>query len=117
MTGCLITNARILDGTGRAPFSGAVRVEGSRIVEVATDATLAPRPGEHVIDGRGATLMPGLIEPHAHLSFADVVSYELTRLPPEEHLLATIRNARTMLDRATRARSPRRPPSRGSTWW
>src|SRR6266851_3151206 len=51
-----------------------------------------------ILDGRGATLMPGLIEPHAHLSFADVVSYELTRLPPEEHLLATIRNARTMLD-------------------
>ena len=98
MTGCLITNARILDGTGREPFAGAVRVEGSRIVEVAADATLAERPGERVIDGRGATLMPGLIEPHAHLSFADVVSYELTRLPPEEHLLATIRNARTMLD-------------------
>jgi imidazolonepropionase-like amidohydrolase len=98
MTGCLLTNARILDGTGRAPFAGTVRVEGSRIVEVAADATLAERPGERVIDGRGATLMPGLIEPHAHLSFADVVSYELTRLPPEEHLLATIRNARTMLD-------------------
>jgi hypothetical protein len=26
MTGCLITNARILDGTGRALSAGAVRV-------------------------------------------------------------------------------------------
>jgi len=43
-------------------------------------------------------LMPGLVEPHAHLSFADITSYEMTRLPPEEHLLATFRNARTMLD-------------------
>ncbi len=42
--------------------------------------------------------MPGLIEPHAHLSFADITSYEMTRLPIEEHLLATLRNARTMLD-------------------
>jgi imidazolonepropionase-like amidohydrolase len=97
MAGRLITNVRILDGTGRAPFSGAVRVEGNRIAEVSPE-TLSPRPGESVIDGRGATLMPGLIEPHAHLSFADVVSYEMTRLPPEEHLLATLRNARTMLD-------------------
>ena len=97
MAGHVITNVRILDGTGRAPFPGAVRVDGNRIAEVSPDA-LARRPDEAVIDGRGATLMPGLIEPHAHLSFADVVSYEMTRLPPEEHLLATLRNARTMLD-------------------
>ena len=94
---CLITNVRILDGTGREPFAGSVRVEGSRIAEVSPVPT-APRPGERTIDGRGATLMPGLVEPHAHLSFADVGSLDLTRLPVEEHLLATIRNARTMLD-------------------
>ena len=97
MADCLITNVRILDGTGREPFAGSVRVEGSRIAEVSPVPT-APRPGERTIDGRGATLMPGLVEPHAHLSFADVGSLDLTRLPVEEHLLATIRNARTMLD-------------------
>ncbi|MGH7395927.1 MAG: amidohydrolase family protein [Candidatus Rokuibacteriota bacterium] len=97
MSSHLITNVRILDGSGRAPFSGAVRVDGNRIADVAA-GTLAVRPGEPVTDGRGATLMPGLVEPHAHLSFADVVSHEMTRLPPEEHLLATIRNARTMLE-------------------
>jgi imidazolonepropionase-like amidohydrolase len=42
--------------------------------------------------------MPGLIEPHAHLSFADVLSFDMTQLPPEEHMLVTVRNARTMLD-------------------
>lgn len=45
MTGCLITNARILDGTGREPFAGAVRVEGSRIAEVATARRARPREG------------------------------------------------------------------------
>ncbi len=98
MTSCLITNVRILDGTGREPFAGSVRVEGNRIADVSAGSSSAAPPGDRIVDGRGATLMPGLIEPHAHLSFADVVSYELTRLPPEEHLLATIRNARTMLD-------------------
>ena len=98
----LITNARILDGTGRAPFPGWVRVEDNRIAEVGTGAA-APSvlPGAHgplVIDGAGATLMPGLVESHAHIGLADLGSYDLTRLPVEEHMLITVRNARTMLD-------------------
>jgi imidazolonepropionase-like amidohydrolase len=97
MTSRLITGVRILDGTGREPFAGSVRIEGDRIAEV-SPTPLAARPGEPAIDGRGATLMPGLVEPHAHLSFADVSSHDLTRLPVEEHVLATVRNARTMLD-------------------
>jgi imidazolonepropionase-like amidohydrolase len=92
-----ITNARILDGTGREPFSGAVRVEDNRIAAVTPGAAPAAA-GATVIDARGATLMPGLIESHAHIGLADMTSYELTRLPPEEHMLITVRNARTMLD-------------------
>jgi imidazolonepropionase-like amidohydrolase len=93
----LISNVRILDGTGRAPFAGWVRVEGNRIEAVAP----GPAPavdGAMVIDGAGATLMPGLVESHAHIGLADMSSPELTRLPPEEHMLLTVRNARTMLD-------------------
>ena len=41
MSGYLITNVRILDGTGREPFAGAVRVEANRIVEVTTGADAA----------------------------------------------------------------------------
>ena len=94
----LITNVRILDATGRAPFAGAVRVEGQRIAEVIAGA--APRAGEGVtvIDGGGGTLMPGLVESHAHIGLADLSSADLTRLPVEEHMLITVRNARTMLD-------------------
>lgn len=41
-----------------------------------------------VVDGRGATLMPGLIEAHSHLSFTDVAqSVELGFISPEEHML------------------------------
>ena len=96
--GCLITNARILDGTGKAPFSGAVRVEVNRITEITPGATPPPARGASVIDAAGATLMPGLVESHAHLGFADMPSQELTRLPPEEHMLLTVRNAKLMLD-------------------
>ena len=38
----LITNVRILDGTGRDPFNGAVRVEGNQIAEVSWGAWGAP---------------------------------------------------------------------------
>src|SRR6267378_1772871 len=98
MAGYLITNARILDGNGKAPFAGAVRVEANRITEVTPGAAPPPARGATVIDAGGATLMPGLVESHAHLGFADMTSQELTRLPPEEHMLVTVRNAKLMLE-------------------
>ena len=98
MSAYLISNVRILDGTGRPPFSGAVRIEGNRIAAVAEGGTAAFSEGATVIDGADATLMPGLIESHAHIGLADLGSYDLTRVPPEEHMLTTVRNARTMLD-------------------
>jgi imidazolonepropionase-like amidohydrolase len=67
----LLANARVIDGTGRAPVERArVRVEDGRIVAVdptpgAFDGADAP---EGLIDLEGRTLMPGLIDAHAHLS-------------------------------------------------
>jgi imidazolonepropionase-like amidohydrolase len=96
--GYLITNVRILDATGREPYLGAVRVEGHRIAEVVVGAPAPAADGATVIDGAGATLMPGLVESHAHLGLADMASHDLNRLPIEEQMLVTVRNARTMLD-------------------
>src|SRR5204863_9468815 len=73
-------------------------LEDGRITDVTTGAATPPPRGATVIDAGGATLMPGLIESHAHLGFADIPSHELTRLPPEEHMLITVRNAKLMLD-------------------
>jgi imidazolonepropionase-like amidohydrolase len=98
MTSYLITDVRILDGSGQTPFPGAVRVEANRITEVTPGTAAPPSRGATVIDGHGATLMPGLVESHAHLGFADIPSPDLTRLPPEEHMLITVRNAKLMLD-------------------
>ena len=94
----LITGATIFDGSGAAPFAGEVLVEGQRIAAVQRSGGL-PRGDARVIDGAGATLMPGLIEPHGHLSYPDAArNSDFTRLPPEEHVLVTMRNARTALD-------------------
>jgi len=99
MARMLFDNVMVLDCTGAAPFAGSVLVEGDRIREV-WHAAGAPRVGDaQRIDGRGATLMPGLIEPHAHITFTDCArSVDMGFIPVEEHLLIALRNARTMLD-------------------
>ena len=44
--GYVITNVRVLDGTGGAPFPGTVRIDGNRIVEcmIMKDGTLHKSP-------------------------------------------------------------------------
>jgi imidazolonepropionase-like amidohydrolase len=65
----LLTNARVIDGTGRAPFERAsVRVADGRIVEVESAVDSMGTAAEDAIDLQGRTVMPGLIDAHAHLS-------------------------------------------------
>jgi imidazolonepropionase-like amidohydrolase len=99
MESILFTDVNVLDCSGAPPFAGQVLVRGERIEAVWRKAH-APRVEDaRLIDGAGRTLMPGLIEPHAHLSFTDCVrSVEMGFIPVEEHLLITLRNARTILD-------------------
>ena len=43
--------------------------------------------------------MPGLVEGHAHISFGGAINdSDLGNIPPEEHMLLTARNAKTLLD-------------------
>ena len=100
MARTLFTNVSILDGSGANPYAGEVLVEGNRIKQVAKakpggkDKSGIAREGARVVDGGGATLMPGLIESHSHLTFADTDTLEgLGFIPPEEHLLISVKNA------------------------
>ena len=68
----LFLNAKLVDGTGRKPVkNGAVRVEENRITTVGKTSDFGENPnGNHrVIDLKGKTLMPGLVEGHFHCSF------------------------------------------------
>lgn len=96
----LFRNAQIFDGSGRAPFPGEVLVEENRIEAVAAGNSPLRRPDAQVIDCGGHTLMPGLVEAHAHLSWPSSVGriFKAMTLPAEEHLLVTARNARVTLD-------------------
>jgi imidazolonepropionase-like amidohydrolase len=96
----LITNARIFDGSGTPAFPGEVLVEGRRIVAVGRGAERLPRDSVEQIDARGATLIPGLIESHAHLGFGATVDRPLRwrELDPERQRLVAAEAGRTMLD-------------------
>jgi imidazolonepropionase-like amidohydrolase len=93
----LFRDASVLDGSGAPPFRADVLVDGDRIARVGR-AVAAPA-GARTIDCAGATLMPGLVEPHAHLSFIDQATpHALHQMPVEEHLLATLAHAKLYLD-------------------
>ncbi|HEY6454900.1 MAG TPA: amidohydrolase family protein [Steroidobacteraceae bacterium] len=97
----LFRNVQIFDGSGAAPFPGEVLIKGNRIVDVVRTADAAPAgPGLQVIDGHGTTLMPGMTEAHAHLSWPSSVERFVPgmNLPPEELAPNTARNARILLD-------------------
>jgi imidazolonepropionase-like amidohydrolase len=94
----LFTNAWIFAGEGER-FRGEVLVEGNRIKAVAPAPNAIDRTDAEIVDCGGATLMPGLIEAHAHLSFPHCATLEeMGRVPPEEHTLITMHNAKRLLD-------------------
>jgi imidazolonepropionase-like amidohydrolase len=94
-----IKNALIFDGTGGATRPGEIIVRGNRIRTVADAGANLEAPGCEVVDAGGATLMPGLVEGHAHPSFCGAkTNTEFGDIPVEEHLLATMRNAELLLN-------------------
>ena len=101
MRAVLFTNVQVFDGTGAAPFAGEVRVEGARITALGGGgAPPLARADAQIVDGRGGTLMPGLVEAHAHLSWPSSVERLVPgmMLPHDELVLTTARNARILLD-------------------
>jgi imidazolonepropionase-like amidohydrolase len=95
----LIVNAQVWDASGAPAYPGELLIDGNRIEAVARGSGGLPAEGARRVDVRGMTVLPGLVEGHAHLSFCGVVRHtELGELAPEEHALETMHNARTLLE-------------------
>jgi imidazolonepropionase-like amidohydrolase len=99
----LFTNVRILDGTGEYPYTGEVLVQGNRIKQITKGSSrfgqASSSGGATVIDGMGATLMPGMIDAHLHLSSNNAPGVDpINMMEPEEHMLVTMEMAKVVLD-------------------
>lgn len=64
MSGLLIVNGQLVDGTGATARPSDVRIRDGRIAEIGEN--LAPQEGEQVIDAAGAVVAPGFIDSHTH---------------------------------------------------
>lgn len=76
-----ITNARIIDGTGRVIDNGSIVVRDGKIAAVAAGA---PRSAAgRRLDAGGKTVMPGLIDAHRHLVTGDPSKWLADTAPKE----------------------------------
>jgi len=80
----LLHGGNVWDGTGSLAFAADVLLRGNRIAAVkpglARDAS-----GARAIDIAGHTVIPGLVDGHAHLPFAHKANMADTGdIPPEE---------------------------------
>ncbi|CAO3448077.1 Amidohydrolase [Azospirillum argentinense] len=95
----LFTDVRVLDSTGEQPFAGEVLVQGNRIAEISRQEGTISRDAHRHVDGGGATLMPGLIDSHLHLSWNNQPTLAaIQQMPPEEHVLFAADMAKLVLD-------------------
>ena len=98
----LVTNGRVIDGTGAEPLKDAtVVIENGRIAYVGP-ASGAPQTAPDVarIDARGGTILPGLVEAHFHPTYFDVAALEDLdiKYPVEYVTLLAAANARLALE-------------------
>jgi imidazolonepropionase-like amidohydrolase len=67
-----IDNVRVVDGTGAPAREGqSILVRDGRIARLGSAEALDGEPAATVIDGRGRTVLPGLVMMHEHLVFLD----------------------------------------------
>lgn len=93
-------HVRLIDGTGAVQDRATLLVRGRKIVAVGPSNTINIPKGVVRIDGRGLTILPGLIDCHVHLCLggeADVVG-TLESEQPSYTLLKSTKHAKATID-------------------
>lgn len=93
----LFRDVRVFDGVGPALSAPTnVLVRGNTIAAIGPDAA---DPAAKVVEGRGRTLMPGLIDVHVHMAFSamDLATLQSPDTTPESAGRAAAQGAEAML--------------------
>jgi imidazolonepropionase-like amidohydrolase len=96
----LVRTGHLLDvKTGAEPAAQTIIVTGDRITAIAPTASTPAQPADKVIDLTNYTVMPGLIDVHTHLTFANNFDpyFELSMTPAKEGILG-VENAKVTLE-------------------
>jgi imidazolonepropionase-like amidohydrolase len=99
MAHTLIHNGTVIDGNGGPPISnGAVLVEDNRIVAVDRAGRIGQPDGATLIDARGGTIMPGLIDTHVHVMFEEIDILRMLNTPFSLRFYNAAKHLRTTLE-------------------
>ena len=101
MPALLFRDARLVDGLSDEPLDGAaVLVVDGRIAEIGSSSLAAPDlPDLRIVELRGRTLMPGLIDAHVHPTAAEVIEDFQRPMPSSLRVLVAKANLEAMLRR------------------
>lgn len=87
----LISGVSVFDSITLSSISNQdVVIDGSKIVAVCPSGSCAVPDNAHVISGEGATLVPGLIDMHGHISTTTGPTWEMAAPNPEDNLRAYV---------------------------
>ncbi len=92
-----IRAGRLLDvKTGKTLTNQTILVQGDKIVSVGSETPVPT--GAQVVDLSNATVLPGLIDAHTHITFTPNFSYSRLGISIPREALTGARNARVTLD-------------------
>jgi predicted amidohydrolase YtcJ len=91
----VVTGARIYTVDPKRPTASALAVKNGRIVYVGDDASDYLRAGTPHIDARGATIVPGFIDSHAHMEGLgdELETFDLREARSVSEVVAAVRRA------------------------
>jgi imidazolonepropionase-like amidohydrolase len=85
--------------TGELRSNQAIVIEGDKIMQIAASGDVAAAPGDTTIDLPDATVLPGLIDMHTHLTFdLNSLGYQGLSISTAREALHGARNARRTLE-------------------